>query len=388
VNDVSHRSARWWAGWAAVAASTSLSCFWAFWGSAENFHEGWYYREWYRNAGLALAQYLPWMFVPMGAALAALWKPWVGFLLHLGLAAAAISLFGLDSVGGRLIALPIAFLGALYVHGRPAPARWARRALVLTPLLTAVAAGAYPAWRVFTRPSDVVTGAVHIVRPGIDITWAPAGPGWGHGVTWGEATRRCAFLDAGGTTPTAAPVDVWRLPTVDEAARSMIYRGRDAEGRWNAEARVTSFTVQPDKEAPLWNPFSHVIYLWTSTERDAQRAYFISYNGQAHPRNKSAHPGYQGYRCVRLGPSGSHAVAVAGFVGMVGWRRRRIERIDDIDHRDLHAANRRDDRMHVAVGERLAVVRDRHQRAVDLDQFVPLDFEAEIGAALLHGMPP
>ena len=45
------------------------------WGSTENFHEGWYYREWYRSVGLALVQYMPWTFLPMGAALAALWRP-------------------------------------------------------------------------------------------------------------------------------------------------------------------------------------------------------------------------------------------------------------------------------------------------------------------------
>ena len=30
-------------GWIAVAISTIITCFWAFWGIIENFHEGWYY---------------------------------------------------------------------------------------------------------------------------------------------------------------------------------------------------------------------------------------------------------------------------------------------------------------------------------------------------------
>jgi hypothetical protein len=62
-------------GWIAVTISTGLAALWAFWGSIENFHEGWYFREWWRNVGLALIQYLPWMFIPMLAALAAMWRP-------------------------------------------------------------------------------------------------------------------------------------------------------------------------------------------------------------------------------------------------------------------------------------------------------------------------
>ena len=30
-------------GWIAVGLSTAITCFWAFWGIAENFHEGWWY---------------------------------------------------------------------------------------------------------------------------------------------------------------------------------------------------------------------------------------------------------------------------------------------------------------------------------------------------------
>ncbi|MGO8735148.1 MAG: hypothetical protein ACLQVM_20415 [Terriglobia bacterium] len=30
-------------GWSAVSISTLVSGFWGFWGSIENFHEGWYF---------------------------------------------------------------------------------------------------------------------------------------------------------------------------------------------------------------------------------------------------------------------------------------------------------------------------------------------------------
>ena len=275
-----------------------LSCFWAMWGAIENFHEGWYYHDWARNVGLALAQYLPWMFVPMIAALAGLWRPGVGLAVHLALATAAVALFGVDSFGTRFVALPVALLGGLYFYGRPSPTRWARLALIVPPLVTALVAGVYPGWRVFTRPSRVDGGTFHLRRENLDIVWAHVGPGWGHGVTWDEATRRCDHLNADATDLSATPLRIWRLPTVDEAIRSMSYRGRDAEGRWDLRTATASFRLQPDKEAPLWNPFSHVIYLWTSTQRDPAFAYFVTYNGGVYGRRKDWHPAYQGYRCV------------------------------------------------------------------------------------------
>lgn len=293
---------RWWVGWGAVAVSTALACFWAMWGAIENFHEGWYFREWYRNVGLALVQYLPWMFIPMAAALAGIWRPWAGLIVHLAIAGGAVVLFGLDSFGGRFVAAPIALLGVLYAYGRPAPRAWARQALVALPLVTAIVSGAYPAWRALTRPSTVDAGPWHVTRGDLDIVWAPLGPGWGHGVSWAEANRRCAHLGPDGGELTPAAANIWRLPTIDDAARSMTYRGRDVGGRWDGQASGATFRVQPDKEAPLWNPFSHVIYLWTATERDDQSAYFIAYNGGAYARRKGLSPAYQGYRCVKAGP--------------------------------------------------------------------------------------
>ena len=33
-------------GWIAVGLSIIITCFWAFWGIIENFHEDWYYGVW------------------------------------------------------------------------------------------------------------------------------------------------------------------------------------------------------------------------------------------------------------------------------------------------------------------------------------------------------
>ncbi len=45
-------------GWLAVALSTSIASFWAFWGIIENFHEGWFHESLLLNVGLMFVQYL------------------------------------------------------------------------------------------------------------------------------------------------------------------------------------------------------------------------------------------------------------------------------------------------------------------------------------------
>jgi hypothetical protein len=288
-------------GWLAVAASTALSAIWAFWGSIESFHEGWYYRELWRNLALSATQYLPWMFVPMAAALLALWRPAVGVVAHLAMALAAVSLFGWRlSAGTVLIAIPVAGLAVLYAFGRPAPAAWARRLVVFIPLLTALVSGAYPGWRALTRPRAVDYSMREIAGNGVRLVWAPAGPGWtAPGLSWEAARDRCARLTADGTTLAPVAQDIWRLPTVDEAVRTMIWRGENAGGEWDAAASAARFRRTPDKEAPLWDPFSPVIYWWTADETDAAHAYRVVYNGVVNVLPKRVFPAYLSCRCVR-----------------------------------------------------------------------------------------
>jgi hypothetical protein len=91
---------------------------------------------------------------------------------------------------------------------------------------------------------------------------------------------------------------VWRLPSVDEAVRSLVRRGQNAGGTWNAARSHADYRIMPDKETPLWDPHSKVIYWWTATEAGPGRAYRIVYNGQVHPMPKSANWGYLAYRCI------------------------------------------------------------------------------------------
>jgi hypothetical protein len=287
-------------GWLAVASSTALATMWAVWGSIENFHEGWYYRELWRNLALAAVQYLPWMFVPMLAGLVALWRPWLGVAAHLTLAAAAVWRFGMRPPAGfLLIAVPLVALAGLYAYGRPVPVSRARRLLLLIPLAAAVLSGAQPGWRAMTRPATVDPSMREIAGNGVRLVWAPRGPGWNRpGLSWAAARDTCARLTPDGLT-LATTRGIWRLPTVDEAVRTMTWRGANAGGVWHAAAGTASFDRMPDKEAPLWDPFSQVIYWWTSDEVDAAHAYRVVYNGLVTPLVKTIKPAYLSCRCVR-----------------------------------------------------------------------------------------
>jgi hypothetical protein len=289
------------AGWIAVAISTFFSALWAFWGSIENFHEGWYYHQLWRNLGLMVIQYIPWMFIPMSTALLALWRRWLGVALHVALAFGVLWRFGVHPAAAlTLIATPLLALAALYGYGQPTPVAWARRVVVWIPLATAIVSGAYPGWRAITRPSTVDLSLYHITANGVDLVWAPAGPGWAdRGFSWFEARSRCEHLTADGTALAPTPQNVWRLPSVDEAVRTMVWRGHNAGGVWDASTRQATYREMPDKDAPLWNRYSMVIYWWTSDEADASRAYRVVYNGQVGAVPKAWRPGYLACRCVR-----------------------------------------------------------------------------------------
>jgi hypothetical protein len=289
-------------GWLAVALSTLLCCFWAFWGGIENFHEGWHYPSLLMNLGLMLVQYLSPMLLVLAAALMGLRWPWLGGGLHIT-AALAVAWFFRSSASVivyAFIAGPLMLLGALYWFGRPQPRRWAAAIVAGVPLLTLVVSAAVPAMRVASRWDDGDRGARRVAGNGVDLVWAPAGPGWpSQGVSWDEAVRRCRYLNADGMSLADTAQDIWRLPTVEEVVRSQCYHGRNCHGIWDAATAHVRYDTTPDKEPPLWDPHSKVIYWWTATELDDQRAYISVYNGRISPRPKHVRWGYLGFRAVR-----------------------------------------------------------------------------------------
>jgi hypothetical protein len=276
------------AGWIAVGISTIITCFWAFWGIIENFHEGWFYASLLPNLGLMFVQYLSPMLLFMGVTLISIYWPRVGGGLHLVFALFAVWFFqAFSNPVMFILILPLVGLGALYWFGRPQPRRLAAFLIVGLPLLTLIISGIGPIRRVSQRLDDGNLQARHVPGNGVNLIWAPDGPGWPQaGMNWLEAQQVCQYLSEDGLTLSSQPQNIWRLPTADEAVRSMAHHGQNSGGVWNAENAEATYGTTPDKESPLWNIHSQVIYWWTATEIDENRAYIIVYDGNVWPRSK------------------------------------------------------------------------------------------------------
>src|SRR5262245_12100990 len=289
-------------GWGAVGLSTLAACFWAFWGILENFHEGWHYPSVWRNLGLMVVQYLLPMMLFVGGALAAIRWPAVGGGLHVAAALWAAWFFrgASPQVLYPFLVGPLAGMGIAYGFGRPQPRRWAFAVVVGLPLLTLLVCGAEPAYRLSRRWDDGDRSARRVSVNGVNLVWAPEGPGWPkEGVSWEEAVRRCRHLTEDGASLAEEPRNVWRLPTAEEAVRSMHRRGESCGGSWDAASRSAAYVRRPDKESPLWDVHSQVIYWWTATEVNDREALIIVYDGKVWPRPKAARWGYLGFRAVK-----------------------------------------------------------------------------------------
>ena len=296
-----HLDRRQLAGWIAVGFSTVITCFWAFWGIIENFHEGWYYESLLSNVGLMVVQYLSPMLIFMGVTLISILWPRFGGGLHVIFALLAAWFFQAftNKVMFLLIA-PLIGIGVLYWFGRPRPRKIALSLAIGLPIVTLIISGIEPVLRVSQRIDDGDFQARLVQGDGVNLIWAPDGPGWPRtGADWYGAQQVCRYLGEDGLTYAPVPQQIWRLPTVDEGVRSMARHGQNSGGVWDAETAKATYQTTPDKESPLWNVYSQVIYWWTATEADEERAYIIVYDGKVWPRAKQLSPAYLGFRCVK-----------------------------------------------------------------------------------------
>jgi hypothetical protein len=138
-------------GWSAVALNLLVSCFWAFWGAIENFHEDWWSTSLWDNLGLMLVQYLSPMLVAVLLGLVGLRWPRLGGLVYLIIGGAFGSWFLLGrtggmSVSGWLVSLVLAggcgLIGLLFWFGQPRPRRLAYHLTWGLPLAVALVSGA------------------------------------------------------------------------------------------------------------------------------------------------------------------------------------------------------------------------------------------------------
>ncbi len=311
------------AGWSAVGISALVSGFWAFWGIMENFHEGWWYESILSNVAMMLVQYLGAALVFMIMALIAIRWRVIGGLMHVvvGVGLYVFLFHGANSTALVLITIPMALLGAGYAFGRISSKVWAYRIVVLVPLGIMLFLGVEPAWRVSQRHFDGDLGMrrLPVGQTGDTLFWAPSGPGWpDEGCSWNEARERCAHLSADGTVLADSVVGVWRLPTVGELVRSARQHGQWAGGTYDSVSGDVAYVYPPDKESPLWNPYSQVIYWWTATEVDDSTVYKFVYDGKVWPTAKRTNLPYLGYRAVREASPGQPALGADSSAAING----------------------------------------------------------------------
>jgi hypothetical protein len=186
--------------------------------------------------------------------------------------------------------------------------------------------------RVLTRVDDGDRSARLIEGNGITLIWAPEGPGWNYKQEWGgypswrmvafygkppvgldddekgdlataedmAETNLCRYLSEDGLTLLDTPQDIWRMPTVDELARSLVRDGESAGCSWQGEVwEQMECEVTPDKETPLWDPTAPPIYYWAFELYDEEEAYFVSYNGWVNTARQMGGNPRHSYRCVR-----------------------------------------------------------------------------------------
>jgi hypothetical protein len=110
----------------------------------------------------------------------------------------------------------------------------------------------------------------------------------------------CLYLSQDGLTLETEPQNIWRMPTVDDYARSFARHGKNAGCVWRGEERgQMECEILPDKETPLWAPDLDPIYYWAAEEYNDREAYFVSYNGWVNTAYKPSGNPRHSHRCVR-----------------------------------------------------------------------------------------
>jgi len=231
------------------------------------------------------------------------WKK-IGLLLHFIIGIIAINFFSGASfnVIGVMIVIPLVAIGLIYYFGEPYPKVWAYRLIIFIPLIIVLAISIPQGIKVSQRINDKDFSMRIVKGNNVVLAWAPRGPGWpDEGTSWEEARNICRYLSEDGMAIMEKEQNIWRLPTVEEAVRSMMLHGENVDGVWNSETERAIYKRTPDKETPLWDVHSKVIYYWTADTsiKDEQQAYIVVYNGGIFDKGKIDHQSYLSFRAVK-----------------------------------------------------------------------------------------
>jgi hypothetical protein len=285
-------------GWITTLVSFSAVCFWAYWGINEAFHEGWYHSSLLKNLSMTVLQYLSVAIIFLSLSLIALNYRKLGSGLFISLGIFALLYF--RSNAGRIVVfIPLVLLALGFYFGEYRHKKVISVSFVVAFLLIMFSFGIPQLIRNENRFNDNDFGTRTIIGNNVELIWAPQGVGFPlKGNDWQTANSNCARLNEEGTELEDNERNKWRLPTRDEIVRSMTRKNKNAGG-FIDDMEIAQYDVVPDKETPLWNPNSQVIYYWTNESKNEKRTYLVAYNGYILERSKDTGPEYQGYRCVK-----------------------------------------------------------------------------------------
>lgn len=271
---------------------------WTYWGINEAFHEGWYHVSLLENLSLTFIQYLSIPIIFLSFSLIAIYYKKMGSVLFITLGIFAMFFF--DSNAGRFLILTPLLLFALgFYFGEFKHKKIITISFIFVFFLIVLSLGIPQLIRVENRFNDNNFRLRIIEGNGITLVWAPQGIGFPlEGTDWQTAKDNCARLNEQGTALKDSEINIWRLPTRDEIVRSMTRKNNNAVGSID-NSGIAQYKIKPDKETPLWNPHSKVIYYWTNESKSEKQAFLVAYNGYILERSKSSGANYQGYRCVK-----------------------------------------------------------------------------------------
>ncbi len=345
-------------GWVGRVLLITITAFWFYWSVGEMYHEGWwgpfYIRLLYMIPGTAFLiltligikwpRIGGWLIIVIGGLFTI-------FFLDISFVDGKLSI-GRD-MAGFMVSGPLVLLGVLLLveahnqkqrmaQGWVPHSKWWRRNIwyllaVAPPLLIFIGLSIYSLPIVLTRIDDGERGARLIEGNGVTLIWVPEGPGWnwrqdfggfpswnrialyglppvgmgdkpGYGSEIGVFASAedmakynlCRYLSEDGLTLETEPQNIWRMPSVDDYARSFARHGENAGCLWQGEDHdQMECNILPDKETPLWAPDLDPIYYWAAEEYDDRNAYFVSYNGWVNTAYKPGGNPRHSHRCVR-----------------------------------------------------------------------------------------
>lgn len=230
-----------------MALSLMAGCASVVAGTAHAFFEGWWEPSLLENLKMTAGRLLP-ALATVVFAFIAIGRPSIGGLLHILVGCLIFILpFVIDAgflpdpnhpsipylllihVTGILLAI----IGLAYLKGRPQP-RWLAMGLVAgMPVVMFLICAVEPLWRINHRRDDGSTAARRVKGNGVELVWAPAGPGWPQqgGQKFDETEKMVARLTEDGLSLSDFPQNVWRMPTADEVVRSLTRDGQKCRRR-------------------------------------------------------------------------------------------------------------------------------------------------------------